>query len=1353
MGTWLLAGTALAAPPANDDFANAIDLPGATGTQTGTDNVDATLEVGEPGTVTYPDTSTSTFNNTVWFKWTSPADGNLTVSTLGSTDTTLPTPGQYDAVLGIYSGSAANALTPLGASPQDTGYEEIMTVAVTAGTTYSIQVAGWNSSVAANILLTWNFALHQADMLTFGPGATISPVVANAATIAWTVPYGTNLVTLAPTFTLSPGATCDRTSGATIPSPNFNDGPVVFTVTAQGSSPIINVYTVTVTLAPPIIFGPTGTGTLAFDALPESSKWTGLSVPGSGATATTPATLDTLVNTLASTGIANTLPTVTADPTAAEAVGGAWNSTALRLTSRATGNAAAAMMATLRNDSGTALNEIDLSFTLSGATPTGEDPGLAGYAVYCSLTGATGSWQRIGIYGTPGTVTASNIPLGSPWLDAAMLYVLWVDDNGNPSGDGWFGIDDVSFTKSTPLANMLTFGPGAVIGAVVANAADIAWTVPGASNVAALAATFTLSYGATCTVDDSPVASGDTFNFTNPVAFTVKSSDLGITNVYTVTVRLANALVWNVAGGGAWDLATSNWNLLPGNTPTTFANFDEVTFNNAAGGTIAITPGMSQLSTTVSAASGTYTFSGGPLAGMGSLTKDGNGQLTITGTAANHTFSGGTVINSGKLYMYDVQSSTGLGTGPVTLNGGVFHLDRFTCTNSVIVNGGSLTLDNGYSSPISGPITLNAPNLNITSYYAKHSLSGAISGPGGFTLSGFYGGGLALSGTNSYEGPTNVTSGTVEFNNINSLPGGALSISLGGATVALNYTGSKSILSLTLNGVAQTVAGTYGSTDSDATFKSGYFAGTGTVQVGDPAFAANITSFGTNVVGSAAVIDAVVGNAAAITWYVPSGTDLASLAPAFVMTSGAMCLERNTGDQPVPGFNAGTVDYSVRSPNLLVTNVYTVTAVVLPTESTLIWNLASGGAWNFTSPNWRGETSGSPTPYFDGVNVLFDNTAGGTIILDGNLSPLSTTVNAASGNYVFSVAVDGGAITTGSLTKNGAGTLVMAKANSYAGGTLIQNGTLQCDWPGDGVSHTTLGSGPVTLNNGTLYLFRTDLANALTVNGGTLLSENGFGNSWDGPITLNTTLPCNVYYTLICTNTISGPGGLTKNNGGPMTLSGTNTYTGPTTVTGGTLQCNNVNALGSGALSISTGGAKVNLNYSGTKTVALLTLGGVAQTTPGTYGSTASGASIQNDTYFAGTGTVTVGSDYDTWAAGYLPADVSNPAADHDGDGMTNQQEYAFGLNPTSGASANPITQQLDKTTGMFQYTRRATPATTKLTYSVLTSSNLVGWTPDAGATESFTTSGEVETVTVTVSPALLTAPRLFVRVAAEPTP
>jgi hypothetical protein len=100
---------------------------------------------------------------------------------------------------------------------------------------------------------------------------------------------------------------------------------------------------------------------------------------------------------------------------------------------------------------------------------------------------------------------------------------------------------------------------------------------------------------------------------------------------------------------------------------------------------------------------------------------------------------------------------------------------------------------------------------------------------------------------------------------------------------------------------------------------------------------------------------------------------------------------------------------------------------------------------------------------------------------------------------------------------------------------------------------------------------------------------------------------------------------------------------------------------------------------------------------------------------------------------------------------MSNEEEYAFGLNPTLGTSVNPIVAPLDPATGNFQYTRRATPAATGLTYTVLTSSTLAGWAT-GGATETgFTTSGNIQTVTVNVT----TPPvggKLFVRVESAPT-
>jgi len=125
--------------------------------------------------------------------------------------------------------------------------------------------------------------------------------------------------------------------------------------------------------------------------------------------------------------------------------------------------------------------------------------------------------------------------------------------------------------------------------------------------------------------------------------------------------------------------------------------------------------------------------------------------------------------------------------------------------------------------------------------------------------------------------------------------------------------------------------------------------------------------------------------------------------------------------------------------------------------------------------------------------------------------------------------------------------------------------------------------------------------------------------------------------------------------------------------------------------------------------------------------------------------------DYGIWALGYLPADVSKPAADYDGDGMTNFQEYAFGLNPTSGKSVNPIAVPFNRNAGTFSYTRRATPLTTGLTYTVWTSQNLANWTKDTGAHEGTAVPvGDVETVPVTISADLLLLPHLFVRVQAE---
>jgi hypothetical protein len=122
--------------------------------------------------------------------------------------------------------------------------------------------------------------------------------------------------------------------------------------------------------------------------------------------------------------------------------------------------------------------------------------------------------------------------------------------------------------------------------------------------------------------------------------------------------------------------------------------------------------------------------------------------------------------------------------------------------------------------------------------------------------------------------------------------------------------------------------------------------------------------------------------------------------------------------------------------------------------------------------------------------------------------------------------------------------------------------------------------------------------------------------------------------------------------------------------------------------------------------------------------------------------------DYLTWAAIYAPADLTDPAADYDGDGMTNDEERLFGLDPTSGTSVSPFTIPLDPVAGTFSFTRRDPSLTGKFT-DVETSTDLMTWTVDAGAVlvAGAPDANGVQTVAVTLSPTLLTVPKLFARV------
>jgi autotransporter-associated beta strand protein len=276
------------------------------------------------------------------------------------------------------------------------------------------------------------------------------------------------------------------------------------------------------------------------------------------------------------------------------------------------------------------------------------------------------------------------------------------------------------------------------------------------------------------------------------------------------------------------------------------------------------------------------------------------------------------------------------------------------------------------------------------------------------------------------------------------------------------------------------------------------------------------------------------------------------------------------------------------------------------------------------SVTFAGANSLSPTANGPLLPQINQNSASAvTFSTPLSLAAMTILGGTAGGRVTIPSLISG----VGGLTKNSPGMLEIygLNANTYSGGTIINSGTLHWGTITNGISppcNFALGTGPVTLAyNATLEFDRVTATNALISNGGTLVSANGWGVTWNGPVTLNTNTTADTEWNMTFGGNINGAGGFTKTGGKTLTFSGTNNFTGANFVTSGTLSCSKSAALGTGPLSISDG-VIVNLNYTGTRTIAALTLGGTNQPA-GTYGSTSFPAA-KKDAHFTGTGTVTV---------------------------------------------------------------------------------------------------------------------------------
>ncbi len=158
----------------------------------------------------------------------------------------------------------------------------------------------------------------------------------------------------------------------------------------------------------------------------------------------------------------------------------------------------------------------------------------------------------------------------------------------------------------------------------------------------------------------------------------------------------------------------------------------------------------------------------------------------------------------------------------------------------------------------------------------------------------------------------------------------------------------------------------------------------------------------------------------------------------------------------------------------------------------------------------------------------------------------------------------------------------------------------------------------------------------------------------------------------------AGTGAVTVMKSGPgnWVLTGNNTYTGDTTVMGGTLSLSSAGLADASDVAIA-GGAVLDLNFPDTQVdlVASLTLGDAAAQ-PGIWGAEGSGAP-HTSPMITGTGRIRVAGPFEAWAAGIANAGLRDRAADPDGDGFSNLLEYLFG---SPGTAANGSLVQTSRT-------------------------------------------------------------------------
>ncbi len=530
--------------------------------------------------------------------------------------------------------------------------------------------------------------------------------------------------------------------------------------------------------------------------------------------------------------------------------------------------------------------------------------------------------------------------------------------------------------------------------------------------------------------------------------------------------------------------------------------------------------GIDSSSGTLETVAGTTLAYGGVISGA-SIAKAGAGTLVLSGANA---YTGATNVNTGTLQLGagDVLPDTSAVT---VAAGATLDFGAYSDTIKSLEGAGSVTFDGG---------TLTVAPATTTSF------AGVIAGTGGFTKAGA--GVFTLAGSNTYLGATTLTAGTLAIaadDALGTASGGSL-VFHGGtlrATTSLALDSARS-LSIDTTGGLEVGSGT------TLTFV-GTLAGTGTLTksgAGSLVLSGSNTYAGaTTVSGGTLIIGADAGLGAAPASTTPGHLTLTN---STLQSTASFTLAANRG-----------VMLSGSSPTFETDADTTLTyhGVLASSGSGYLNKTGAGTLVLGGSNTYSGVTTINSGTLRLAANNAMPNTGRFVIAANGtfDLHGFTDTIPTLEGSG--RITLGGGMLSVGSAS----GSTVFGGIVSGSGGLTVVGGTLT-------LTEANTFDGPITVNGGTLKFGAADalpaLAPVVTASGGSLLL-NGYSfrtsslTGGGGSVNLGTgTLTVANDSAITYSGSVIGNGGLTKDGSAMLTLSGSNTYSGPTTVSAGTLR-------------------------------------------------------------------------------------------------------------------------------------------------------------------------------------------------------